>query len=386
MTDTQQPSKPSNVSSILDEQINNVKSYDSRPPIEQLKQRLAKEKLDYNDLYTIWYQPFGRLYKIVCYGIKYAHTPGLWITFTKQKNNTIIKGLTNVTREVMKAIPISQTVTDINEQIKKPVSKKHPTTQQGWYEQGTYHLGNSVSHTGPLYGLNGTELWMWSAYDTEVKYHLHLKNIPLKNIEDKNYKKSKQYFYAKVSDNPNIYAYVSQGVGGAISFLGKGRWSGNAQDFGKDVKQFLSDIVVNGGSGYAISQDNIMKLMRRNFPGLEYIIRDGSIEVNWKKVEGMNERKDFDWDDTWPGYADDTGDANSNYNFKYTAQMNDTPQNRNNMDFLLKHGPNTDRTYDSYKFAWEEGDDYEHEDYVKDKIKEAIIKMLSEEFKTRKNK
>jgi hypothetical protein len=96
-------------------------------------------------------------------------------------------------------------------------------------------------------------------------------------------------------------------------------------------------------------------------------------EIKQKWEDSFIPPKDQKWNNT------DNSKSN-NYGFKYCSYMNDTPQNRSNMDFLLKHGPNPDRTYDDYKFPWEDDEEKNEEMVMKEKLKEAIIKMLKEEI------
>lgn len=121
----------------------------------------------------------------------------------------------------------------------------------------------------------------------------------------------------------------------------------------------------------------------------------------------LQERKDFNWDDNWDGYAEDdvekyyfndhddkvnflsikkeqkekwedsferTNDKEwnelddskeNNYGFKFMSRMNDNPENRNGMEMLLNSGSADGKTFKNYKLPWKN---------LKNKLKEQKYK------------
>jgi hypothetical protein len=113
-------------------------------------------------------------------------------------------------------------------------------------------------------GTDGWELWWNKATGDKMAYELG-GQLEIERVPEEDYKETETYFYAKVHSNPDVYSFVSKAVGGAIGFRGKGRWSGNASDFGEELGMPLDDVAINGAGGYAMPVEEIEKIVRRNF-------------------------------------------------------------------------------------------------------------------------
>lgn len=112
---------------------------------------------------------------------------------------------------------------------------------------------------------------------------LELPSEDVPRLTEENYKTTSDgnYFYVK---NGAIYAYISTEVGGAITFLGKGRWSGNPTGLGRSLGEDLIDVSINWYAGYALNRDVARKLAVRNGYRLE--AQDFGGWTSWRFVKG----------------------------------------------------------------------------------------------------
>lgn len=76
-------------------------------------------------------------------------------------------------------------------------------------------------------------------------------DIPYLNEYDYSVTNDGKYFYDENAYN-GLFAFLSTEVGGAIDFLNKGRWSGNASSFSESFGQEMVEAVVNNRGGYAV--------------------------------------------------------------------------------------------------------------------------------------
>lgn len=129
----------------------------------------------------------------------------------------------------------------------------------------------------------------WSQGDM-VGYTLSNRQISLPDVDENEYIETKNYFYAPTTfqfggHSYVVYAYVSKSEGGAISFKGKGRWSGNPGGLGKDLGGIkLMQVHFGGVAGYCMRNEDIAKILNKNFIGLIYKLNNGFIEVDWSKT------------------------------------------------------------------------------------------------------
>jgi len=132
-----------------------------------------------------------------------------------------------------------------------------------------YHPKNRT-----LEGENGSKLNMISALGDYVEYELSLiSDLAIPKKED-HWLQTENYYYDFVQNEPMILTYVSKSEGGAIRFLGKGRWSGSAGELGKELNIKLADVTVNNSAGYAMDIKDVQKIVERDFEGLDFNIQE----------------------------------------------------------------------------------------------------------------
>jgi hypothetical protein len=161
---------------------------------------------------------------------------------------------------------------------------KEAKTMKEWKSEAFYKVFNT-DWLANLKGTNGWELHWSSERPESAHYTLSNETIHATEPDESKFKESKNYFYAKVMDKPEIYSYVSNKVGGAITFRGKGRWSGNAKNFGEDIGKKLTEISIGGAGSFAIAISDFFDIVKRNFPGLKYKEGDGEVVINWQKYK-----------------------------------------------------------------------------------------------------
>lgn len=125
-------------------------------------------------------------------------------------------------------------------------------------------------------------LWMFSRDSSEIYYRLHIDNVPLDEPRDDDFVETENCYYAQIENlvAPPIIRYFSNAPGGAIWFRGKGYWSGNADDLGKDIGFELSDVVINNRSGYAMESSEVYNVVRLMFPFIKsFQMKEGTIVV-----------------------------------------------------------------------------------------------------------
>lgn len=86
----------------------------------------------------------------------------------------------------------------------------------------------------------------------------------------------------------------------------------------------------------------ILENQKRKMKKLIDILREMIDELDWENSFLPTDDKRWNEKDN---------SRSNNKNFNYMSKMNDTPQNRSNME-LLNMGPNTNRTYKKYVFPW----------------------------------
>ena len=142
-----------------------------------------------------------------------------------------------------------------------------------WAEESACYVGSENARWwGKIKGNNNYALHVGGSKGGVVDFRLVVSGITINNVKEEEFKESDRYFYTPIYENPLIYRYVSTLIGGAISFKGKGRWSGNADDFGKSINEYMMEIVINNAAGYAISIKEGYQIIKNNFPGLEFKI------------------------------------------------------------------------------------------------------------------
>tara|TARA_Y100000310_G_C20683999_1_gene817806 strand:- start:569 stop:1318 length:750 start_codon:yes stop_codon:yes gene_type:complete len=167
----------------------------------------------------------------------------------------------------------------IRELIKEEIKNLNEESIQDWKKQAMVRRG-----AGSIKGNNKCILNFVSGNPgKKVQYELNC-DISVKKIPpQEKWDEGKKYFYTLIRKNPDIYLYVSKATGGAIKFRGKGRWSGNAEDFGRSVGKKLGD--VRNKKGGAMPLKDIENVVKKSFPGLIFKIdKLGSIEIDWTKI------------------------------------------------------------------------------------------------------
>jgi len=138
--------------------------------------------------------------------------------------------------------------------------------------EGLFHMGeaddlDTQNKRSMIKGSNGWELWMTSSQGNLYTYKLtNVDDIyNLDTPDEDEYQETENYFVAVVNADPFVASYVSNAVGGAISFKGKGRWSGNAADLGRDLKMDLDDVSFDRNASFAMKFDDVKKIVTDNF-------------------------------------------------------------------------------------------------------------------------
>jgi hypothetical protein len=101
---------------------------------------------------------------------------------------------------------------------------------------------------------------------------IRLEGVPeymVPRLREDDYEQIERHFYKR---RGLLYAYLGKDVGGAIEFLGKGRWSSRAESLGADLYGrygTMADIVVNGHFGYAINEWLLETLLGKHFKAID---------------------------------------------------------------------------------------------------------------------
>ena len=144
-----------------------------------------------------------------------------------------------------------------------------------------------------FYKLEGTDKkfsFVKCAMQGEIlEYELCIDDPSLKNLypSDNEYDESENYFFVAIEGPYPIFRYVSKSVGGAISFRGKGRWSGSGTGLGIDFDTPMADVCVNRAAGFAMSQNMVEKMITKYFPQVKSFTfsKFGRIEVPASAIE-----------------------------------------------------------------------------------------------------
>lgn len=167
--------------------------------------------------------------------------------------------------------------------VKESIDQLHrKKSMADWAKEAFKFWSNKITSPRNLSGSNGFELkYTFNNYYI-VKYKLSANEYSAPKLTD-NYKESNGYFY-EIFNLPfgKVYWYLSNVVGGAIKFNGKGYWSGSAKYFGKDINKNLYDISIGNFVQFAMEESDIKRILEQNFSGLDYTLNDGDIIVNWK--------------------------------------------------------------------------------------------------------
>ncbi len=123
--------------------------------------------------------------------------------------------------------------------------------------------------------------WFAFSRGNEVLYHLLNEQIIPVTVSENEYKETANYFYSRVCNTPPVAKYLSKQEGGAVTFRGKERWSGNAEYFGKDFGEPMLGLILGGVSGLAIKEKDARKIIDEEFPGLQYDTRESVVSITW---------------------------------------------------------------------------------------------------------
>jgi len=151
-------------------------------------------------------------------------------------------------------------------------------TMEEWHDESSYRVFDT-RHWKSIEGSNNRKLSYTGSYGSVANFNLSIDKIHVDNPNENEYSQNEDYFYYKVSSNPTIYSFVSTSVGGAIRFLGKGRWSGDSSSFGESIGEELAEAYINSSGGFAIPVKELIKEVKKNFPGLEF-----KVEKKYKRI------------------------------------------------------------------------------------------------------